>query len=58
MSDYEILSMRGRYYAPFIKLVEFSEGKMVIFTDNDSDVESDDNKGNRIAQIKNQKYSI
>lgn len=54
MSDYEILSMRGRYYAPFIKLVEFSEGKMVIFTDNDSDVESDDNKGNRIAQIKNQ----
>src|SRR5699024_3528061 len=30
MSDYEIISMRGRYYEPFIQLVKFSQGKLAI----------------------------
>lgn len=55
MSDYEIISMRGRYYDPFIQLVEFSQGKMAVFTDNDADVEG----SSRIDKIEenNKAYS-
>lgn len=55
MSDYEVISMRGRYYDPFIQLVEFSQGKMAVFTDNDADVEG----ASRIDKIeeKNKAYS-
>ena len=53
MSDYEIISMRGRYYEPFIQLVKFSQGKLAIFTDNDADVE----ESNRINKIENENKS-
>lgn len=47
--DFEILSIGGRHYQPFIDLAKYANNKMAIFTDNDADVEKPADK--RINKI-------
>lgn len=53
-SDIEVMSMRGRYYKPFAELSKLTGNKMVIFTDNDFDV--DDDKRTQELKKFNDKY--